>query len=684
MANPSEPATTRDLNDQQLAAAQHGAGPLLIIAGAGTGKTRTLVHRVAHLIERGVAPDRILLLTFTRRASAEMLRRVDGVLRNFDGKPAGTTRKLWGGTFHAIATGLLRHYGKAIGLQPGFTILDRSDSEDLLDVARTDLKLTKTERRFPKKGTCLAIYSACVNSQRPLTEVIADQFPWCEDATDDLKRLFSAYVDRKSEAAVLDYDDLLLFWQGLLHDDKAAPRVRDRFDHVLVDEYQDTNYLQADILTRLRPDGAGLTVVGDDAQSIYSFRAATVRNILDFPQHFPGTTVVKLEENYRSTPPILAVTNEVIAEASEGFSKELWSSRTAGNKPQLVTCEDEDEQAEFVIERILEHREAGLELKQQAVLFRAAHHSTLFEAELARRNIPFVKYGGLKFIETGHVKDLMAFLRLAENSHDLVAGMRALTLLPGIGPKRSRQLMNALLETPTGFEPWADAAVPSAAALQWTSLLKVFAHVRRDPEPDLSSQIQQVRSFYEPLLEDKYENPEPRVRDLEQLQRLAPRFANRRTLLAEFALDPPVSAEDFAGPPELDEDYLILSTIHSAKGLEWKSVYVIHAADGNIPSDMATGSTEQIEEERRLFYVALTRARDWLYVCCPLRYYHLPRGPRADKHGYAQLTRFVTKKVAQHFDCRTASTSADNQRHDDGHTKIKDSHIRDRVKSLWS
>lgn len=674
----------KDLNPQQCVAVTHGDSPLLIIAGAGSGKTRTLVHRVAHLIEQGTAADRILLLTFTRRASADMIRRVDSVLRRLDLKRTSTTRKVCGGTFHATATRLLRHYGKAIGLAPGFTILDRSDSEDLLDVVRVDLKLTKTERRFPKKGTCLAIYSAIVNSQKPLAEVIANQFPWCEDAADDLKRLFSAFVDRKADAAVLDYDDLLLFWQGLLHDEQAAKRLREQFDYVLVDEYQDTNCLQADILQQLCPDGTGLTVVGDDAQSIYSFRAATVRNILDFPEHFPGTAIVKLEQNYRSTTPILNATNQVIAEAVEGYGKQLWSTRNSGARPQLVNCEDEDEQAEYIIQRILEHREAGLDLKQQAVLFRTAHHSTLLEAELSRRNIPFIKYGGLKFIETGHVKDLMAFLRLAENPNDLVAGMRALMLLPGIGPKRARGLMNTALAERAGFEAWRAATTPAASDKQWPALLKLLTHMTADPESDLASQIRMVRTFYEPLLEDKYENPEPRCRDLEQLERLAPRFSDRRTLLAEFALDPPVSAEDYAGVPELDEDYLILSTIHSAKGLEWKSVYVIHAADGNIPSDMSTGSTEQIEEERRLFYVALTRARDWLYVCCPMRYYHHPRGPKADQHGYAQLTRFVTKGVAKHFDCQPAKTRDRSDRVDEPHQAAQEAHVRNKVKSLWS
>ncbi len=712
------------LNEQQRAAATHGSDPLLIVAGAGTGKTATLAHRVAYKIATGTDPGRILLLTFTRRAASEMLRRVEGILRQLEnqsrqnalrggdqttggdqtggggasragggsaltgGAGAGLAQggKVWGGTFHATATRLLRLHGRSIGLQPSFTILDRGDAEDLLGVLRTELSLHKNDRRFPLKGTCMDIYSRCVNARQPVEEAVETHFPWCKDDVDDLRRLFAAYVDRKGEQSVLDYDDLLLFWHGLLTDPRAARAVRSRFDCVLVDEYQDTNHLQAEILEMLCPGGRDLTVVGDDAQAIYSFRAATVRNILDFPQQFPDTRVVTLEENYRSTQPLLDATNQVIAAATERHAKDLWTRRQGGDRPRLVTCEDEDEQTEFIVRQILEHREGGLALKRQAVLFRASHHSLALELELTRRNIPFHKYGGLRFVETAHVKDLLAFLRLAENPRDLMAGTRVLMLLPGVGPKKARTLMDRLATgtaapaglaepagrgatsavmalpgaappadlaaTPapgSGFRSWETAPAPSTAADdKWRALVALMTTIGAKEGPDLASQIKQIRLFYAPLLERLYDNARARLMDLEQLEWLATRFPDRARFLAEIALDPPSYTEDLAGPPLLDEDFLILSTIHSAKGLEWDAVYIIHAADGNIPSDMATGKLEEIEEERRLFYVSLTRAKDWLYVCHPLRYYTASRG-FSDIHGYAQLTRFLSASVRPYF-----------------------------------
>lgn len=686
------------LNAQQVAAARHGRGPLLIVAGAGSGKTRTLVHRVAHLIQEGTDPGRIMLLTFTRRAAAEMMRRVDGVLRGLkengahgdgigDSKRSGTivtSKRLWGGTFHSVATRLLRAHGKQIGLEPGFTIHDRGDSEDLLDVVRTELGLSKNDRRFPKKGTCLAIYSNCVNSRRPLELVLADTYPWCEDYAASLKQLFQAYVDRKEAGGVFDYDDLLLFWRGLLADDTAGKKVRSRFDCVLVDEYQDTNLLQAEILKLLCPDGIGLTVVGDDAQSIYAFRAATLRNILDFPLHFPGTTIVKLEQNYRSVPPILEASNAVIEQARQRYSKRLWSNRPTGQRPWLVTCDDENEQAEFLVRQILEHRESGIDLRRQAVLFRASHHSMVLEAELARCNIPFVKYGGLKFIETAHVKDLMAYLRLAENPRDVVAGSRVLMLLAGIGPKKARQLMDALLAGRGDFHVWQKINPPAAATQQWSGMVKLMLRLTGMANNEVAGQLHLARKFYGPLLEERYDNTASRLRDLEQLEQLAGRFVDRASMLAEIALDPPTTTEDFAGEPLLDEDYLILSTIHSAKGLEWDAVYVIHASDGNIPSDMATRSVEQIDEERRLFYVAMTRAKDWLYVCFPQRYYHAYRGGFSDQYGYALLTRFLPNEIHHHFDCRVATIlGADSPDGECSSTAIRKG-IRQDVRAMWS
>ncbi len=481
----------------------------------------------------------------------------------------------------------MRRYGKSIGLPPEFTVHDRTDSEDLLNVVRTELDLAKTDKRFPKKGTCMAIYSRSVNARQKLDKVLPDAFPWCMQWEAELKQLFDAYVDRKQSGGILDYDDLLLFWRELLADEHAGAAVRKMFDCVLVNEYQDTNTLQAEILYLLSPEGKGLTVVGDDAQSIYAFRAATVRNILDFPQHYPGTTIVTLEQNYRSTQPILKATNHVIGLAIERFTKNLWSDRSAGEPPRLVNCEDKTDQAEYIIRQILTHREAGVNLHRQAVLFRASHHSILLEAELARRDIPFHKYGGLKFVETAHVKDLLAYLRLAENPRDQVAGTRVLPLLPGIGPGKARQLMSMLLESGGNFQVWADWKPPSAAEEIWPRMVELMKRLAKTKE-DLPGQLAQVREFYAPLLETHYDNVQPRLRDLEQLELIATRYKSRRRMLLELTLDPPSSTQDLAGPPTLDEDYLVLSTIHSAKGLEWDAVYVIHATDGNIPSDMAT------------------------------------------------------------------------------------------------
>jgi DNA helicase II / ATP-dependent DNA helicase PcrA len=664
------------LNPQQREAATHGDSPLLIVAGAGTGKTATLVHRVAWLIAGGVDPARILLLTFTRRAAAEMLRRAENLLRQL-GRP-GTTR-VWGGTYHAIATRLLHRYGKTVGLPPAFTVHDRADSEDLLNVVRTDLNLAKTDKRFPKKGTCMAIYSRCVNAREKLEQVLKHHFPWCNEWHDELKLLFDGYVDRKEAAGVLDYDDLLLFWHALLEDEKTGEAIRSLFDCVLVDEYQDTNTLQAEILYGLSPQGKGLTVVGDDAQSIYAFRAATVRNILDFPKHYQNATVVTLEQNYRSTQPILEATNAVIGLAKERYAKNLWSERADGERPWLVTCEDDTDQAEYVIRKILEHREAGVDLRRQAVLFRASHHSILLEAELAGANIPFHKYGGLKFVEAAHVKDLMAFLRLAENPRDMVSGSRLLPLLPGVGPGKARQLMDTLLAARGNFDAWADWRPPAGAATIWPKFVKLLTDLT-DTKDDLPTQIGRVRKFYTPLLEAKYDHAEPRLRDLEQLELIASRYRSRSRMLLELTLDPPSSTQDLAGPPVLDDDYLVLSTIHSAKGLEWDAVYVIHAADGNIPSDMATKNPAEIEEERRLFYVALTRAKNWLYVCCPLRYYW---PGRSDHHSFAQRTRFLPDKLLKCFDQCVTDPFGDDDDEDEIPSRTTSRSVRRKTKDLW-
>jgi DNA helicase II / ATP-dependent DNA helicase PcrA len=648
-----------DLDDAQRSAVTHGDGPLLIVAGAGTGKTLTLAHRVAHLIDRGVDPSRILLLTFTRRAAAEMVSRVASMNSGAHARRNGSVGRVTGGTFHSMAAHMLRTYARDLGLAPSFTILDRGDAEDLMHLCRTELELGSSERRFPQKATCLDIYSRCVNAREALAEVLATRFPWCRECADDLRQLFDTYTDRKEEQHVLDYDDLLLFWHALLLA-PAGDRVRGRFDHVLVDEYQDTNVLQAEIVSALRPDGTGVTAVGDDAQAIYSFRAATVRNILEFEERFPDATVVTLERNHRSTGPVLDVGNALMAEAHERREKTLTPARPGGVRPVLVTCTDEHEQASWVVDRALERREEGVPLTRQAVLFRAAHHAAVLEIELGRRDVPFVKYGGLKFIEAAHVKDLAAILRLAENPFDRVAALRALGLLPGVGPKTAATLADALAAAGGDFETWVGRRVPASALAPWADFVTLMRGLAGDDPDDLPGQVHAVRVFYAPICRMRYEAADARIGDLERIEAMAGRYRTRERLLAELAVDPPAYTQDLAGPPLLDEEYLVLSTIHSAKGLEFDAVYVIHAADGNIPSDMSCGSDGEIDEERRLFYVACTRARDWLSVTVPLRYYVQPSGG-SDRHGYAQPSRFLSPAVRG---CFAEETGASGGGHD--------------------
>ncbi len=451
----------------------------------------------------------------------------------------------------------------------------------------------------------------------------------------------------------MDFDDLLLKWRDVLADPTVTSEMTRRFARVFVDEYQDTNVLQAEILYRLCPTGSGLTVVGDDAQSIYSFRAATVRNILDFPRHYPATRMVVLEQNYRSTVPTLGVANEVMATAVERFTKNLWSRNKHGDRPLLIACEDEQDQAEQVVRRVLHFREEGIELRNQAVLFRAGHHSLVLEAELTHRGIPYHKYGGLKFLETAHIKDLLAFLKLAENPRDIVAGTRVLRLLPGVGPAKSRSLLELLPAGQNPFLVWQQARPPAAAQELWPTFVDLMGKLC-DPKTPLVSQVAASRAFYEPLLPELYDNPHPRARDLEQLELIASRYADRRAMLTEITLDPPSFTQDLSGDALLDDDYVILSTMHSAKGLEWDAVYVLNATDGHIPSDMSTASRDQIEEERRLFYVALTRAKRYLTVCHPTCYY-ISRYSGDSHYGLPQLSRFLDDQVRKHMRWKTSS-----------------------------
>jgi len=641
------------LNPAQRAAAQYGIGPLLIIAGAGSGKTATLAHRVAELVVRGGDPRRILLLTFTRRAAAEMIRRAQTVLgqrRAELPKTANLGSLSWAGTFHAIANRLLRLHASSLGLDPAFTVLDREDSADLIDLARHQLGFAKTEKRFPRKGTCLAIYSRVVNAQESLGACLRQSFSWYVEWEAQLGQLFAAYVDAKRARHVLDYDDLLLTWWIMMSEPELAAKVGQRFDHVLVDEYQDTNKLQADILLKLKPDGTGVTVVGDDAQSIYSFRAANVRNILEFPsQYSPPAAVITLEQNYRSNQPILDASNAAIGLCKQRFTKDLFSTRKEGGRPLLVTVNDEAEQVRYVTDRVLAEREAGVALKRQAVLFRAAHHSDALEVELSRRNIPFVKYGGLRFLEAAHIKDLLAILRWAENARDSIAAFRSLQLLAGVGPGGAGHAWEWLEQRGFDMQALGEFCPAGPAQSEWPSFSLLITSLAAQT-PAWPGQVGVVRRWYEPRLEALHGDAHARAGDLEQLEQIAGGFDSRERFLSELTLDPPGATGAESGPPYLDEDYLILSTIHSAKGQEWDTVFVLNVVDGCIPSDMATGTPEEIEEERRLLYVAMTRAKNSLYLCRPLRFFVRQQHRRGDRHVIAPLTRFIPDSILDRFE----------------------------------
>lgn len=672
VADAGERYWLEELNPEQRAAATYSGGPLLILAGAGTGKTTTLCARVAWLVDEGVPSERILLLTFTRRASRELLQRARGLV------PAST--RVLGGTFHSVAHRLVRRHAAALGLPGGFGVLDAGDAADVLDLLREEAGLAKARTRFPKKGTLLDIYSRTVNAQQPLSGVIAEHFPWVEDHREAISELFRAYTARKKSLGVVDLDDLLLMWRALARDEVIGPRLASGFDHVLIDEYQDVNGLQVDLARALGGFGCDVTAVGDDFQAIYGFRSASAGHILDFPEHFPGTHVVTLERNYRSTQPVLDAANAVAAQAERAFPKRLRADREGGVRPRVIHVRDQAAEAEEVANRILEARENGSELRDQAVLMRTSHDSDQLELELHRRRIPFVKYGGLKYLEAAHVKDFVALLRLADNGADDIAWFRVLQLVEGLGPASARKAMAVM----AGEEPRAAAAadpgeagtarrglagdardeagegrlaavpdrlaawpaarevIPERARASADALIAALLVARE--EPRAGARAEGLREVLAPLVKARYPDGAIRVQDLDQLVAAAHQANDPRHFVAELVLDPPQSSADLAQPPHLDEDYLTISTIHSAKGLEWDHVHVLAVYDGNFPACMSAGTSEQIDEERRLLYVGMTRARRTLALYVPVRYHHRPRGID-DAHGYGKASRFLTDEV---------------------------------------
>jgi ATP-dependent DNA helicase UvrD/PcrA len=644
---PDERDLAAELNPEQAAAAAHGDGPLLIIAGAGTGKTRTLVHRVAHLIDRGVRPDRLLLLTFTRRAAHEMLSRAERLV-------GAASARVHGGTFHATGHRLLRQYGPAAGLARDFTVLDEGDAEDLLRLARGALGVAPKERRFPKKETLRYVYSRHVNTDVPVRRILEEEFPRFTEFADDVVRIYADYTDRKASRNLVDYDDLLLFWLMMLDASPAlAEQIAGMYDHLLVDEYQDTNLLQARILRAMCRTHQNITVVGDDAQSIYSFRGANFRNILDFPKQFPGAAVVTLEQNYRSTQPVLDVTNTLISRARERFTKSLWTPRQGGERPWLVNARDEQQQTQFVVDRILELNEDGMPLREMAVLVRAGYMSADLEIELTNRKIPFEKWGGLKFLEAAHVKDVLAFLRVLENPRDEVSWYRVLLLMPGIGDTTARALIASMAER--AWDPHAALAhfIPPPRAQDAHQALATLLRDLQAPRPEhegVGEDIAIVRRLYDRILAERYDRAEPRLADLDQLAAIAAGYPGRSAFLAALALEPPQSTRDItaaSGSSDEEGDALILSTAHSAKGKEWDAVFLIWAVDGWFPMSRALGDDAQLEEERRLMYVAMTRARKHLAVVYPLNAYATRWG--AD-YSIDQLSRFIDRGVQAHME----------------------------------
>ncbi|MGA3218942.1 MAG: ATP-dependent helicase [Acidimicrobiales bacterium] len=647
--SPARPSLAWDegLDEAQLAAATHGAEPLVVVAGAGTGKTRALVARVASLIQRGAPPERILLLTFTRRAADEMVARAANLVA-LQGE-----RRPWGGTFHAVAHRYVAAYAEALGLPAGFSVIDPGEGCDLMELMRGDYDLDGTEVRTPRSATLVDIYSRCINTGRRLHEVLEVDYPWCRPHFDAIAKLFGAFTARKAQAALLDFDDLLLYWRALLSEESLGRHVAEMFDYVLVDEYQDVNSLQVDIVRLLAPHGRGLTVVGDEAQAIYGFRGADFRHLRELVLDYPDASVIRLQRNFRSRQGILDVANAVRPngegpgrEGSTWESTGLWlfSERGRGIQPALVHCHDASAEATAVVERVLEAHERGTPLREQAVLVRAAHHSDLIELELTARKIPYRKYGGLRFLEAAHVKDFVMAARLLDNPHDEIAWYRLLRLHDSIGPSRARALVGTVRETRDVLGDWPQlvAAAPAGARSALSVTLDKLLEARSQRAPGPRAEI--VLGAIRPLLVGRYPDAAVRLRDLERLAGAAAKAPDMATWLAELTLDPPESTGDLAGLPHLDEDYLVISTIHSAKGLEWSAVHVPHVVDGFIPIDMALGTPDGLEEERRLFYVAVTRARDELYLYAPLRMHYHRRGGD-DRHGFALQSRFLDPAV---------------------------------------
>ncbi len=649
-----------------------------------------MANRAAHLIVKDVDPNRILLMTFSRRAAGELADRTKRIVAAELKAIGSKTRSVnlpWMGTFHSIANRLLREHSSIIGLSSSFSIIDNSDAADMLDVLRHELNLCQSQKRFPKKTTCLNIYSRCVNSQMDIAKILELEFPWCEDWEHELRQLFRLYSKRKQEQVLLDYDDLLLYWYYMVQDKEYAKRISQQFDHVLVDEYQDTNRLQAAILSCLFPSGRGLTVVGDDAQSIYRFRSAEIENILNFPQQFkPAAKVITLKTNYRSTQPILNLSNTLLAQSNVGYQKELVSYASSNpytmkRKPALVKVEDDAGQAKYIVEKVLENREMGLALKQNAVLFRSSYHSDRLEIELMRADIPYIKYGGLKFLEAAHVKDLLSIIRWVNNPKHLLSGNRVLRLLPNVGPKLAKKALDFLHNNQFQLEALSRFLTPNNVSDGWEQLIK-FINACQSDNSNWPAQMDLAQLFYNPLLELKYDDSYTRNGDIEHLSKLAQQFSNVEEFVSELTLEPPSCSGDLTDKAHKDDDFLILSTVHSAKGQEWDSVFILNVADGNFPNEYSTSNEKEVEEERRLLNVAITRAKTGLHLIQPLKYWVPEQAKYGKKHVYGAKSRFLTPSVLNQLedDFYPKSTNMAAEPMIDG---ITISNIQSKIREQW-
>jgi DNA helicase-2/ATP-dependent DNA helicase PcrA len=600
-----------ELNPAQLSAVVSKEGAILVIAGAGSGKTKTLTYRVARLIEDGIPPENILLLTFTKKAAAEMLSRATRVLDN-------RCEKVAGGTFHSFANIILRKYSKLLNLKNNFTILDKTDCEDIINHITGQL-FPKKEKRFPKKSTILEIYSKSVNKETPTKQIIQEEFPQFAHCEDKIIEIHKAYVVYKRENSVLDYDDLLLYVKLLLeNNEELRKRLSNQYQYIMVDEYQDTNTLQADVIKLLASEHNNIMAVGDDAQSIYSFRGANYRNILDFPKLFENTKIIKLEQNYRSTQNILKLTNAIISEAKERYAKTLFSDINSPIVPALICAKDSQMEADFICQKILELLDEDVSLSDICVLARNARMSYSLEIELSKRAIPFQKFGGPKFMETAHIKDVIAHLRVLLNPDDVISYNRILLLLKGVGAAT----VNSIIPVLKGQQNPNVKLLPSKKVASIIPLLKTMESLRpKLPKSKPSDILEEVIAYYRPILKDKYDDFTKREKDLDHLQYLSGQYSNLEDFISDMALEPPDKSVEGMYKNNVDDEALTISTIHSAKGLEWDSVFIIGAVDGRFPSAYSFNSEEEMDEELRLMYVATTRAKNNLFITYPVDMY---------------------------------------------------------------